>query len=58
MKVIKNKTQAALVDPLNFVNVFFAAIMPNTWAVVEARETKGITQAFLSKSRNEMFMAL
>ena len=58
MIFIKNKTQAALVDPLKFVTVSFAAIMPNDWAVIEAGEEKGIIQAFLSISRNEMFMAL
>ena len=58
MIFIKNKTQAALVDPLKFVTVSFAAIMPNDWAVIEAGEEKGIIQAFLSTSRNEMFMAL
>ena len=58
MTVIKNKMQAALVDPLKFVTVFLAATMPNTWAVIEAREKKGIIQVFLSTSRNEMFMAL
>ena len=41
MAVIKNKTHAALVDPLKFVTVSLAAIMPNNWAVVEAREKKG-----------------
>ena len=38
MTVIKNKTQAALIDPLKFVTVSLAAIMPNDWAVVEARD--------------------
>ena len=57
MAVIKNKTHAALVDPLKFVTVSLAAIMSNNWAVVEAREKKGIMQAFLSTSRNKMFMA-
>ena len=41
MAVIKNKTHAALVDPLKFVTVSLAAIMSNNWAVVEAREKKG-----------------
>ena len=54
MIFIKNKTQAALIDPLKFVTVSFATIMPNTWAVEEAREKK----AFLSTSGNEMFIAL
>ena len=54
MIFIKNKTQAALIDPLKFVTVSFATIMPNNWAVGEAGEKK----AFLSTSRNEMFMAL
>ena len=58
MIFIKNKTQAALVDPLKFVTVSFATIMPNNWAVGEAGEKKGIIQAFLSTSRNEIFMAL
>ena len=58
MTVVKNKMQAALVDPLKFVTVFLAATMPNTWAVIEAREKKGIIQVFLSTSRNEMFMLL
>jgi len=38
MTVIKDKTQAALIDPLKFVTVSLAAIMPNNWAVVEARD--------------------
>ena len=54
MIFIENKTQAALIDPLKFVTVSFATIMPNTWAVEEAREKK----AFLSTSGNEMFIAL
>ena len=58
MIFIKNKTQAALIDPLKFVTVSFAAIMPNNWAVEEAGEKKGVIQPFLSTSRNEMFMAL
>ena len=58
MTVIKNKTQAALVDPLKFVAVSFVAITPNNWALVGGGEKKGITQAFLSTSRNEMFMTL
>ena len=54
MIFIKNKTEAALVDPLKFVTVSFAAIIPNNWAVGEAGEKKGIIQAFLSTSRNEI----
>ena len=50
--------QAALVDPLKFVTVSFATIMPNNRGVGEAEEAKGIIQVFLSTSRNEMFMAL
>ena len=50
--------QAALVDPLKFVTVSFATIMPNNWAVGEAGEKKGIIQALLSTSRNEMFMVV
>ena len=34
MIFIKNKMQAALIDPLKFVTVSFAAIMPNNWVVV------------------------
>ena len=54
MIFIKNKTQAALVDPLKFATVSFAEIMPTNWTVVEAGEKKGIIQAFLSTSRNEI----
>ena len=51
--------QAALVDPLKFVTVsLMPQQMPNNWTVVEAGEKKGIIQAFLSTSRNEIFMAL
>ena len=50
--------QAALVDPLKFVTVSFATIMPNNWAVGEAGEKKGIIQALLSTSRSEMFMVV
>ena len=50
--------QAALIDPLKFVTVSFATIMPINWAVGEAGEKKGIIQVFLSTCRNEMFMAL
>ena len=46
MIFIKNKTQVALVDPLKFVTVSFATIMPNNWAVGEAGEKKGIIQAY------------
>ena len=48
MIFITNKTQAALVDPLKFVTVSFAAIMPNNWAVGEAGEKKGITDTSVS----------
>ena len=58
MIFIKNKMQAALIDPLKFVTVSFATIMPINWAVGEAGEKKGIIQVFLSTRRNEMFMAL
>ena len=58
MTDIKNKTQRALVDPLKFVTVSLPEIMPNNWALVEAREKKGIIQTFLSTGRNEVFMAL
>ena len=58
MTDIKNKTQRALVDPLKFVTVSLPEIMPNNWALVEARENKGIIQTFLSTGRNEVFMAL
>ena len=54
MIFIKSKTQAALVDPLKFVTVSFATIMPNNWAVGEAGEKKDIIQVFLSTSRNEI----
>ena len=50
--------QAALMDLLKFVTVSFATIMPNNWAVGETGEKKGIIQAFLSTSRNEMFMVV
>ena len=46
MIFIKNKTQVALVDPLKFVTVSFATIMPNNWAVGEAGKKKGIIQAY------------
>ena len=48
----------AVVDPLKFVTVSFATIILNNSAVGEAGEKKGLIQAFLSTSRNEMFMAL
>ena len=54
MIFIKNKMQAALIDPLKFVTVSFATIMPINWV----GEKKGIIQVFLSTRRNEMFIAL
>ena len=54
MIFIKNKTQAALVDPLKFVTVSFAAIMPNNWAVGEAGEKKGIMQAYACRKFMKM----
>ena len=40
MTVIKNKTQATLIDPLKFVTVSLAAIMPNNWAVKLRQERR------------------
>ena len=57
MIFIKNKTQAALVDPLKFVTVSFVAIMPNNWAVGEvgeAGEKKGIMQAYACRKFMKM----